>query len=217
MIASVEVFPIRPRSNSRKTIRVSAQTINNRRGPLWFIVNWTESSSGGTRVNMCTRQACANIARSVFAQRFQPCQSYPDRMHFERFIARELSRYFRQCARARARARVLNLRVSNVVCVAVCSEIFPRTIGTNSTPIYIIYRKFHLKPNWQMRPRIVSIVWITRGLQFTFISRKGEFVSLSFFFYRWHVKTHEERERPGRERWKILSIRNNTAWIVVIS
>jgi len=135
-------FRFRPRGNSRKTICVSTQTINNRRRrsrTRWFMVNlnWIFIR---WHAWICARHGTRGRAsRLVFAARwFQLCQSYPDRMHFAKiYCPRAFMPFLSMCACGMQG----NLSANN---------------RNKFNTIYIIYRKFHLKLNWQKR-RIVSI------------------------------------------------------------
>lgn len=154
------------------------------------MVNLTKFSPGGTRVR---------ASRLVFAQWFQPCQSYPDRMHLAKIY----------CPRAFTLFSSMYVYVWCAPYVAVRSEIFPRTIETNITPIYIIYRKFHLKLNWQKR-RIVSINF---GLHadYNLLLSRAERICLfffSFFFFVFFYASGDTLKRARRERGREKAVEN---------
>lgn len=156
MIASVGISDFAPRGNSRKTICVSTQTINNRRRrsrTRWFMVNlnWIFIR---WHAWICARHGTRGRAsRLVFARGFQLCQSYPDRMHFAKIY----------CPRS-FHAIFVNVRVRDA------AKSFREQSKQIQHHLYYL-SKISFKTELAKAPYCLDKFWITRGLQFTFISR----------------------------------------------
>lgn len=155
----------RPGGNSRKTICVSTQTINNRRRrsrTRWFMVNlnWIFIRS---HARIFARHGTRGRAsRLAFAQWFQLRQLYPDRMHFAKiYCPRAFMLFLSMCARA------------------VCGEIFfADNRNKFNTHLYYL-SKISFKTELAKAPYCLDKFWIT----FYFYLARGEFVFFLFFFF----------------------------------